>query len=200
MGSRGSRAGTTSRADRKLESFLQNPTILDTSDGSTSIYDMKHEEGFAITPDGQIFSHVRGGKDEVSIPRVYDARGGIVFHTHPIHDLPGGLKSGVSFSPEDLLHGLSLGTMEVITTSNGRGQRVRVTADFRGLDRSAVRAKVATYLGLPAHTSDMNIVNRMMDRVNTHYRQGSTVFVSSHKEVMNLAHAAGFKVKLEVIK
>lgn len=199
MGSRGSRTGTVSIADRQVSRFLQNPTILDTSDGSSSIFTMKHEEGFAVTADGQVYSHSKGDVNGVSIEDAYAARGGVIFHTHPLYDIPGRGRFGVSLSPEDILNGMSVGCKISAATTDRQGRKVIYSADFRGKDPLDVRRKLADYLRLPRVSSNRFLSNVIKSKIDTLYRSGRHEADAVHDVMTTLSKEIGFKYTKEVI-
>ena len=73
--------------------------IQDTSDGSTSWFDMHHEEGLAFDRHGNLLEHLICGPDSETIHFSVKAAqaaadGGMIMHSHPV--------PGTSFSAVDL--------------------------------------------------------------------------------------------------
>ncbi len=114
---------------------LEQTPLKDTCDGSTSWFDMHHEEGLAVDRWGRVVQHMVAGQDKLRM--VFDARatkaardGGLMMHSHPV--------PGTTFSVEDLIPLVVMptgrGMLMVVTTSHplvGVMRRVRYILDSR---------------------------------------------------------------------
>lgn len=181
---------------------LENTPILDTGDGSTSWFDMKHEEGLAVARWGYVVEHVVSGKNTHRIVYSVEAArlagdGGLILHSHPA--------PGTSFSAVDLAIVISnkseRGMVMVATTSHPVGgvmRRVRYILDSRG------RVK----LGVDASRKDVEQNwDRVLVQVARELRDSDTGELSEdegnaafmHRIMERLCRAHGVEYRREVL-
>jgi hypothetical protein len=195
-----------SSPDAAVDAYISQQPILDRSDGSRSIFDLKHEEGIVISPDGKVLAHVRGDKSSVSLGDAGGTLGATTVHSHPL--LEG---VGPAFSGADLALAIRYGQRSIVTTTNGKGQKVKLIADARNmnLNNSEFKRKFAAeyHVSEDRITEDgiYTLMNRRFNsrvgvKIKARSRAKENWWLETDKENRRLARLFGYKYKVEVVR